>query len=145
MKSDEVKIHLCAGGVIYHKGRVVMLSDRYGRLVLPKGHIAPKEKIEHAARREVAEETGYKNIKIVKNLGDERFDYRVKGVAHQKIVHNFLFELEREESSTPHLEPQEIYKVVWVPLENAIEKAHFINTQVLLEDIKRYYDNKSKP
>ena len=122
-----------------------MLCDRYGRLVLPKGHIAPLEKTEHAARREVAEETGYKDIKIVKELITEEFNYKVKGIAHQKIVNNFLFELEHEEKSTPHLEPQEIYRVVWVPLEDAIDRAHFDNTKILLEDVKKYYDKEKNP
>ena len=145
MKRDKFIIHYCAGGVVYYKGKVVMLCDRYGRLVLPKGHIAPKEKTEHAARREVTEETGYKDIKIVKELNTEEFNYTVKDVAHRKIVNNFLFELEHEEKSTPHLEPQEIYQVVWVLLEDAIDKAHFTNTKILLKDVKKYYDKgKSK-
>ena len=119
-----------------------MLCDRYGRLVLPKGHIMAKETIEHAAKREVAEETGYKHLKIVKALNIENLNYKLHNKSHQKTIHNFLFELEKEEVPHLRLEPQEIYKPVWVRLEDAIKKAFFANTKTLLEDVKRYYDKK---
>ena len=76
-------------------------------------------------------------INILKNL-----NYKLHNKSHQKIIHNYLFELEKEEVPHLRLEPQEIYKPVWVRLEDAIKKAFFANTKTLLEDVKRYYDKK---
>lgn len=140
MKKDELTQHLCAGGVIYQKGRVVLLLDRYNRLVLPKGHIESEENAKLAAEREIAEETGYRELRFIKSLNIEKFSYKVRGKTHKKIVFNFLFELAFDQKPTPKLEPQEIYKIKWLQIEEAIKKVHFQNTKRLLEIVKKYYD-----
>ena len=48
-----------AGGVVFDEaGRVLLIRDRNGFWVFPKGHIDPGETPEEAAVREVLEETG---------------------------------------------------------------------------------------
>ena len=47
-----------AGGVVFHGRRVLILKKMNGDWVLPKGKVEPKESPEHAAAREVSEETG---------------------------------------------------------------------------------------
>lgn len=118
------------------------MLDRYGRLVVPKGHMEEKETKEDAALREVSEETGYKGIKIIKPLIVEKLNYQLFGQSHCKIIHNFLFELFGEETPKPEYEPQEIYKLVWVDLDSAIKKAHFENTKTLLKSVKKFYDER---
>ena len=48
-----------AGGVVFNKrGEVLLIRDRQGYWVFPKGHVDEGETIEQTALREVEEETG---------------------------------------------------------------------------------------
>ena len=50
---------LGAGGIVFNQaGEVLLLRDRMGYWVFPKGHVDQGESLEQAAVREVAEETG---------------------------------------------------------------------------------------
>ena len=131
--------HLTAGGVIYHQGKVALLRDRWGKLVIAKGHVEKDEDLEVAAKREVTEETGYKNLKIIQNFGKTEFDYQVGKEKHHKVLHQFLFELQDEERDPNLTEEHEIYTLAWLPLDQALKQAAFPNTKELLEKIKAFY------
>jgi 8-oxo-dGTP pyrophosphatase MutT (NUDIX family) len=65
-----------AGGVLVDRDRVLVLrSARYDDLRLPKGHIEDGEAPREAALREVAEESGYPDLEIVADLGDQTVEY----------------------------------------------------------------------
>ncbi len=58
-----------AGGLVFnHAGEVLLLRDRNGYWVFPKGHVEPGETPEQTAVREVAEETGI-SARVVDELG----------------------------------------------------------------------------
>ncbi len=135
----KIKEHLTAGGVIYNKGKVALLRDRWGKLVSAKGHIEKDEGIQDAAKREVTEETGYIHLKQIKKFNIVDFSYLVGSQEHHKVLHQFLFELEDEARDTSLIEDHEIYKLVWIDMDEAIEKAAFDNTKELLENIKEHY------
>lgn len=135
----KIKEHLTAGGVIYDKGKVAMLKDRWGKFVIPKGHVEKGEDIVKAAKREVTEETGYVNLKLVKDFGRAEFDYQIGKEKHHKILHQFLFELKDKKRDPSLIEEHEIYTLEWLEIDKAIEKAAFENTHDLLKKIKDYY------
>jgi len=59
-----------AGGVVLNsQGRVLVVSQRGRSWSLPKGHIEAGEDILAAARREIYEESGLKDLVLVKLLG----------------------------------------------------------------------------
>ena len=65
-----------AGGVVVDRDRVLVLrSARYSDLRLPKGHIKDGESPQSAALREVREESGYADIEIVADLGDQVVEF----------------------------------------------------------------------
>ena len=67
-----------AGGVLVEGNRVLVLRGaRYGDLRLPKGHIEDGEAPQGAALREVSEESGYADIEIVADLGDQVVEFDV--------------------------------------------------------------------
>ncbi|MFH1750034.1 MAG: NUDIX hydrolase [bacterium] len=135
----KIKEHLTAGGVIYNKGKVALLRDRWGKLVSAKGHIEKDEDIKDAAKREVTEETGYVNLKPIKQFDKVDFTYSIGSQKHHKVLYQFLFELEDEERDKNLIEDHEIYELVWLDIDEAIKKAAFDNTRKLLQDIKDYY------
>lgn len=62
-----------AGGLVFDsQGRVLLIRDRQGYWVFPKGHTDPGETPEQTARREVLEETGISG-RIVTSLGQSQY------------------------------------------------------------------------
>ncbi|MGH2524795.1 MAG: NUDIX domain-containing protein, partial [Anaerolineales bacterium] len=66
-----------AGGIVVRDGRVLLLHKRTkDEIVLPKGHVEEGETPEAAALREVREETGYGNLRVLHDLGAARADFQ---------------------------------------------------------------------
>ncbi len=84
------------------------------------GGIESGETAEEAARREITEETGYKNPRLVRALGQVHTKfYRVdKGGNLFGHFQGFLFELEDEEYEEPSKDEQLIHKAEWVAVDD---------------------------
>lgn len=71
-----------AGGIVFRftddkkDMEILLIQDSKGRWTIPKGHIEPGETAKMTARREIAEETGLKNVSILTWLGKIQFKYR---------------------------------------------------------------------
>ncbi|WP_243030821.1 NUDIX hydrolase [Thermus altitudinis] len=86
-------MELGAGGVVFNeKGEVLLLRDRMGFWVFPKGHLEPGESLEEAAVREVLEETGIR-AEVLAPLFPTRY-VNPKGV--EREIHWFLMRGEGE-------------------------------------------------
>ena len=72
-----------AGGIVVKRqGRgfdVLLIKDSYGRWSWPKGHIERDEKSADAALREIEEEVGLKNLRILGKAGRSNYFYRLEG------------------------------------------------------------------
>lgn len=69
---------ISCGGVVMHRGRVLLLKKFNGQWVLPKGRIEAGETKEEAAVREVEEETGTR-AEIQKYIGYIKYSYTIHG------------------------------------------------------------------
>jgi len=79
-----------AGGIVVQDERVLALrSSLYDHLRLPKGHIEEGETARAAALREVREETGYADLEIVTDLGEQ--DAQVDSPNGHVIRHEHYF------------------------------------------------------
>jgi leucyl-tRNA synthetase len=78
---------------------------------------------EEAARAEVLEETGYKNLRLVKELGrfHAKFFHVPKGVNRFAHFHTFYFELENNEKDDVTKEEQENHDILWLNQEELVE------------------------
>lgn len=123
MKS--VKKTISAGGIarklVDDKIYIVLIKepDR-ANWVLPKGHQEKGETLEQTAIREVKEETGLENIKIVKKLGiKQRLSY-IKD--EYKTIHYFLFDCIGEAILPKEcVDIDKILKPKWFPVYNLPE------------------------
>ena len=91
----------CAGGVVLNKkGLVLLVSQRGNSWCFPKGHIDKGEDPLTAARREIHEESGVTDLKLIKNLGSyERYKgslSRSEDTSEFKTIHMFLFSTSQE-------------------------------------------------
>lgn len=90
-----------AGGVVLNsKGLVLVVEQKHQAWSLPKGHIETGEDPLTAAKREIYEETGVKELTLVKELGTyERHKINYEGgdsPSEYKVITMFLFTTTQE-------------------------------------------------
>jgi leucyl-tRNA synthetase len=99
---------------------------KYGGNMFVGGGREENEDIIEAAKREVTEETGYKNLKFVGMTGAINHNYfaHSKNVARRIEAHGILFELEDDEKAEVALEQDEVgkFKVEWLSRADAEAK-----------------------
>jgi 8-oxo-dGTP pyrophosphatase MutT (NUDIX family) len=121
-----VRREFSAGGVVVRRlrGRWVVAAIRpggkpEGTWALPKGLIAPGERGESTALREVAEETGLEAAPVEK-LGDVRYVYTWAGERVFKVVSFFLFRYRSGRlGDIPPEHAHEVAEVRWLALDEA--------------------------
>ena len=127
--------HSSGGAVIsFREGAayVALIATRNKtRWGLPKGAVSAGETSEHAALREVLEETGLE-AKIVKALDTIEYFFRAGDTLIRKRVDFYLMHYVAGE-----LQPQlsEVDDVAWVELHEAVERASFDSERKLLETV----------
>ena len=116
--------HVAGGIVLGDGGTIAMVKTRGGdgSFLFPKGHLEEGEDDESAARREVAEETGLRNLELLDDLGTyERPRMKKDGADRDgtlKLLHMYLF------AAPPHsvLSPSmEIEEALWVPYQKVAQ------------------------
>ena len=111
-----------AGGVVLNeRGLVLIVSQHGASWSLPKGHIDPGEDSLTAARREIYEESGVKNIDFIKELGSYG-RYRIgensgEDRSEYKTIRMFLFKtMEKDPKPVDPHNPQ----AVWVDKKDVV-------------------------
>jgi 8-oxo-dGTP pyrophosphatase MutT (NUDIX family) len=102
-----------AGGLVKHPSGCYLFIERRGKWDLPKGHIERGETPEQCAVREVEEECGIKNHKIVQPLNPSYHTYRFEEVSYLKKTHWFLMSYEGDRVTNPQMK-EGITKAEWL-------------------------------
>lgn len=141
----ESKLHNTAGCFLIrkYKERLQLLliyrqwANGDSGWVPPKGHVEKNETLEQTAIRETIEETGYKNIKIIKFLQTNNIKYRwTDGFVHEKAIHWFLAELINDDRIPTVLTPDEKDSILdhkWFDLLKAKEVMRFDDEKSIIE------------
>jgi 8-oxo-dGTP pyrophosphatase MutT (NUDIX family) len=134
---EKIPVAKAGGGLVYNKKSEVLFIFRNGKWDLPKGGIEKNEDIEHTAIREVEEETGVSELKIVKKLQKTYHVFRRNGKFKLKITHWFEMTSSYEGTLTPQ-EKEGIEKAVWLKPEEipVALKNSYENIKLLFEEEK---------
>jgi bis(5'-nucleosidyl)-tetraphosphatase len=129
-----------AGAIIFRKedGRikylVLMRDPKYWDL--PKGNIEKGEKEEETVKREVWEETGIKDIRIISGFKEnEHYFYRLKGELVSKDVVFFLAETDTEKVKIS----KEHQGFEWFTFDEAIKK---VKSKEMLQKANTFLNNR---
>jgi len=96
----------------------------------PKGHIEKGEKIEDTVKREVFEETGLKDIKILPGFKETiKYFFRFEGKNILKFVTFFVAETKEKDVKISF----EHIGYDWLPFEEGIERLTFNNAKEILK------------
>ena len=110
---DMHKFVQAAGGMVTDEQGRLLVIRRLGVWDLPKGKVEKEEDIEHAAVREVQEECGLVEVRLVAQLTSTWHTYERKGKQHLKRTDWFLMEASSAETLTAQSE-EDIEEVRWM-------------------------------
>jgi 8-oxo-dGTP pyrophosphatase MutT (NUDIX family) len=135
-----------AGGVIYRwqaeRIEVALIATGGGlRWGLPKGHIGFDETPQHAAQREIEEETGLRG-EVLRPLDTIEYWFRVGRTRIHKVVDLYLLRYQ-----TGEVVPQvsEVDDARWVALDDAIAMATFPRERAVLEQVRDLWQRSELP
>ena len=125
-----------AGGVVFRRGgdgevRFLLIRDSYRNWGLPKGHLEAGEPPADAARREVAEETGLRDLILHGPIQVIDWYFRFRGKTIHKYCHFFLFE-STQGDPVPQAE-EGITDCIWHPLAESVATISYDNARSVLE------------
>jgi mutator protein MutT len=113
MKKTKRMLIQAAGGLVENEKGEILFIFRRGKWDLPKGKIDPGETLEECAIREVEEETGITNLRLIKFLLVTYHDYTEGGMKIKKESHWFLMNASSQQALVPQLE-EDISEIRWI-------------------------------
>lgn len=132
------KIIEAAGGIVLNEKKEILFIFRRGKWDLPKGKMEKGETEEVCAAREVEEETGVKDLKLKKKIGETYHTYDEFGKHILKISHWFYFTCSGDQKLQPQTE-EDISETKWVKTKDIKEPMN--NTYENIKDImRRFFD-----
>ena len=119
-----------AGGVVRNDQGKILFIYRRGHWDLPKGKIDNGEKKKEAAVREVCEETGIKELKLVDKIGKSYHFYRDKKNRRCLKFTNWYRMISNDINLVPQIE-EDIEQAVWDDLSNVLKDSRPIYNSIL--------------
>jgi len=126
---------ISSGGVVIRNVdagiRILLIKDPYGKWTWPKGKLAKGEAALDAAKREIQEETGLVNIKVISKIGRTDYFYKREGKLIYKTVYIYLFEFTGREKLI--IQKTEIDDGDWFSEEEAPVKVGYKGAKAIMK------------
>ena len=126
---SEVVREPTAGGIIFRRNpknqaiEILLIQDAKNRWTIPKGHIEEGETAKQTAEREIQEETGLKEMRMMGWLGKINFRYRRASSLVLMTTEIFLV---HALSETDNLKPEEwMNGLRWFTPNEALDKIEY--------------------
>lgn len=143
---NEVVREPTAGGVIYrHNAKkeveILLIQDAKDRWTIPKGHIEDGETAKETAEREIREETGLEQMKVLNWLGKIHFRYRR---ATSLVLMTTEIFLVKALGDTDKLKPEDwMNGIKWFSAAEALDKIEYDDIgKLILLAMKKIRENK---
>ena len=125
----EVVHEITSGGIIFRRNKtsgeieILLIQDAKNRWTIPKGHVEPNEEPRETAAREIKEETGLQEMKVLNWLGKVNFRYRRAQTLVLMTMHIYLV---KGLGDTDKLSPEDwLNDVKWFQVSQAIDKIEY--------------------
>lgn len=125
---NEVVREPTSGGVVFRRNakngvEILLIQDAKDRWTIPKGHIEEGESAKDTAEREIREETGLQEMKVLSWLGKINFRYRRQQSLVLMTTEIFLV---HAVGDTDKLKPEDwMNGIKWFPAAEALDKIEY--------------------
>jgi len=122
---EEVVRETTSGGIIFRRNlkkqlEILLIQDAKNRWTIPKGHVEEGEEPKDTAKREIQEETGLQEMKVMNWLGKVNFRYR-RG--HTLVLMTMHIYLVQGLGDTDKLKGEDwLSDIKWLPAQEAMDK-----------------------
>jgi diadenosine hexaphosphate hydrolase (ATP-forming) len=144
---SEVVREPTAGGIVFRKNdkdqvEILLIQDAKNRWTIPKGHIEEGETAKQTAEREIKEETGLKELKVLNWLGKINFRYRRQQSLVLMTTEIFLVQ---GQGNTNKLKPEDwMNGIKWFSANEALDKIEYEDIgKIILIGLKKIRNLKS--
>jgi len=138
IKPEKKQEEILAGGVVYRRKnnhfQIVFILDAFGRWTFPKGHVEEGEDSVEALEREIKEEIGLEEIKVIKELGEREYIANEPGKkAVERKVTDFLVEASGKTEIKLEKSPG-IKDAKWFSLDEIAELRRYKDCEYVLQE-----------
>ncbi len=132
------------GGIVLRKSgdktEILLIKDLSGFWTWPKGKCEPDETFRETALREVEEETGLGNLRILKKVGRVGYVYRRSGRSIRKNVHYYLMDSGADGRLSAQID--EIMEARWFSAAEALRRVSYHGSKTFLRKALAAYEKR---